>query len=673
MKKTTTEDWFPDYLGIDIDDELIYLLKQLGDSSEGFGLSRTFPPPEEKLSLMSIVDHWDKERAREIIDRWSDFRVAHVAFPLVAVTGTLNSGKSTLCQQFLKKRDFVLSGLENNSGSHRFTFWLPSSWEKEDFFTKIKTDNDPFFSPDSFEELSDNPEEARKQQNERGKVDRPLLAFDEHLDIWNLALVDCPDVESGKEGSPGVDPARKEALRTLARLCKHVIFVQQHGEENKDLCHEILDIFSNKIGKVMVINKARYQSERDAPECIVESALQSGLLKGIDHLYLAYRYDLKNYHKNVVPVIEKYLKTSYLSDGDDLPAFFQASFGASTPPPDSCWIQYLIENITKTTGVDVDLQRHRFLKAVDKLTHITWSKKIEVKNAEYTKIKSSLDDRLNKAFSAKKRNLDRRLSHKTFFPSAKDVDCFVSSVERTMPWDIKQMYRGKEKISKALDHPKVRNAFAKIKIFNKFIKGNKSVDEIYEVIDKQRESAHKIPLFTVSDFESWANKMNLPSHQWENVIVEIQGVYNNNAYENLKTDEEWDVQTEEMWKNITPSQRLKIYATTAAPFLASLAVFDGGISLVVALSAGAGVTAATGAIALFKFLPDEKQESFFNEMFNHHKKLYTQALYNVLGFDDAASNSYLRKLNLVVYDEKALVNTLKKVADQTRDLLHITT
>ena len=50
--------------------------------------------------------------------------------PILAVTGLLNAGKSSLLSTYLspENRARVLTGLNNASGTHRFVLWLPKIW-----------------------------------------------------------------------------------------------------------------------------------------------------------------------------------------------------------------------------------------------------------------------------------------------------------------------------------------------------------------------------------------------------------------------------------------------------------------------------------------------------------------------------------------------------------------
>ena len=53
--------------------------------------------------------------------------------PILAVSGMLNAGKSSLISTYLSMqgRQRVAEGVDNASGTHRFVIWLPSKWKDD--------------------------------------------------------------------------------------------------------------------------------------------------------------------------------------------------------------------------------------------------------------------------------------------------------------------------------------------------------------------------------------------------------------------------------------------------------------------------------------------------------------------------------------------------------------
>ena len=87
--------------------------------------------------------------------------------PILAITGILNSGKSSLLASYLspENRGRVLRGLGNQAGTHRFVLWLPKVWwdDAELLNTLISFLSSLFGHPP--EHLADDPETAALQYN----------------------------------------------------------------------------------------------------------------------------------------------------------------------------------------------------------------------------------------------------------------------------------------------------------------------------------------------------------------------------------------------------------------------------------------------------------------------------------------------------------------------------
>lgn len=159
--------------------------------------------------------------------------------PIVAVLGLLNAGKSSLVSTFLddqvpsvgrsldgvtttdvrtgsqataSSRDRVLIGSSNAEGTHRFVLWVPQSWKSDStIWGFVQSQLAQVFGCEA-ELLADDPTRASEQYNDtaprtyiaddgqtiqRATIEIPLIATDPKLDHWGIALMDCPDVQTG--------------------------------------------------------------------------------------------------------------------------------------------------------------------------------------------------------------------------------------------------------------------------------------------------------------------------------------------------------------------------------------------------------------------------------------------------------------------------------------------
>ena len=107
------------------------------------GLRCTFPDDSMRLSVLdalsseavagSLEQHQSGKllhsKLSGLLSQLSIFeQVSHC--PVVAITGLLNAGKSSLLATYLSEagRARVLRGVGNQQGTHRFVIWMPQVW-----------------------------------------------------------------------------------------------------------------------------------------------------------------------------------------------------------------------------------------------------------------------------------------------------------------------------------------------------------------------------------------------------------------------------------------------------------------------------------------------------------------------------------------------------------------
>jgi hypothetical protein len=139
------------------------------------------------------------------------------SFPIIAITGLLNAGKSSLLASFLSPqgRRRVLIGQGSDQGTHRFVLWVPASWQQDSSSWRMLTDRMQQLFGGKIEQLAEDSAVAFQQYNghvvpsllidggdpvsqaDADPLTIPLIAWDSMLDQWGVAIMDCPDIQTG--------------------------------------------------------------------------------------------------------------------------------------------------------------------------------------------------------------------------------------------------------------------------------------------------------------------------------------------------------------------------------------------------------------------------------------------------------------------------------------------
>jgi hypothetical protein len=288
--------------------------------------------------------------------------------PIVAVLGLLNAGKSSLVSTFLSdtNRRRILIGSSNAQGTHRFVLWLPESWRKAPYVWEFLNERlRSVFGCDG-EMLSDDPVEASRQYNDiairkfestdgtstsRAAIEIPLIATDPELDQWGIALMDCPDVQTGllpqnstpdeatgtadsrqlfHEHSQGIAKSRFNLLATSAPLCSAFVVVlpanAMHDQTVSQLIRLLRDRMPN-VQQILAVNRVprKYESNE------IQSELQK--LYGshsISRQYMAYGFDGPLNRERIPEPPPQYRP----SPDRDLPLFFRIDPPTCNQPPE---------------------------------------------------------------------------------------------------------------------------------------------------------------------------------------------------------------------------------------------------------------------------------------------------------------------------------------------------
>lgn len=362
-----------------------------GEVDGHFGLKRVYPAPNtssptsepttvsllEGLSLDSVgatLEHSGEgkqlhESVSGLLHQLSVFESISRC-PILAITGILNAGKSTLLASYLspENRGRVLRGLGNSAGTHRFVLWLPKIWwdDPELLNTLISYLSSLFGHPP--EHLSDDPETAALQYNGRvvasalmhsrneeaageSKADEdaienadpdstsesratdplsvPLIAYDEGLDELRLGLIDCPDIQTGftsfnaSEAHGGeLAEQRRQQLAKVGRLCSAFVVLCKMNSLHDDGLLDILGTLRDAmpgVPRLLAVNKVK---TRYSPETVFSESRALIDRFGIRSVYAAYDFRSANADTRVPPA-PKRMKPSL--DGGKLPIFFEST------------------------------------------------------------------------------------------------------------------------------------------------------------------------------------------------------------------------------------------------------------------------------------------------------------------------------------------------------------
>lgn len=354
---------------------------------EPAGLHRVFPPARTstagaewvapRCSMLDALSRADvaasdqhSQRGRELHSELAGLFDQLAIFesisrcPIVAITGLLNAGKSTLLASYLspKNRVRVLRGLGNQAGTHRFVLWLPSVWwnDAELLSTLISFLTGLFgHAP---EQLSEDPEQAALQYNgqvvakslmrsKNGNSEEPtlhpvdplsvpLIAYDDGLDELRLGLIDCPDIQTGfvsaglggATGTPSTGSQlaaeRREQLARVGRLCSAFVILSKLGSLHDESLMQILSTLRDVmpgVPRLLAVNKVK---SRYSPEVVYGQA--RGLVDrfGISGVFAAYDFRSSLAHSRI-PEAPSGMRAN--AGDDPQPIFFETGPNFQVP------------------------------------------------------------------------------------------------------------------------------------------------------------------------------------------------------------------------------------------------------------------------------------------------------------------------------------------------------
>lgn len=458
--------------------DLLALQQWLAGSSEehcviSLGTPAT-PPLEPKNSLgiieaLRLFSGEESQVARSLSATIEDTLLLCDApsAPILAVLGLLNAGKSSLVSTFLNEsnRARVLVGSSNQQGTHRFVLWLPECWRSISLiWNSIQARLNAVFNA-PLELLDLDPERSREQYNaidqrevkladgtikKYSAMESPLVGFDSSLDRWGIALMDCPDIQTGllptndisisrdrlADFVESVAQKRLELLAKVSPFCSAFVIVlpanAMHDEKVSKLIHLLTERMPGT-PQIAAVNRVprRYRTE----EIQSEIAKLYGT-EDLSRVYMAYSFEgpLDRERIPTPPTAWNASVDSKVPNGNALPWFFRIDQSPVCQPPQSVpdqdWLLNIGSQLDKSQLLDGSIDSHLSRIQSDMLECLQI---ISQKNEEWTRRRGIMRQSLAQACLEFSR--DPNPPYGLRLQASKQIVAQISqSLERTAPW-----------------------------------------------------------------------------------------------------------------------------------------------------------------------------------------------------------------------------------------------
>lgn len=311
--------------------------------------------------------------------------------PIVAVMGLLNAGKSSLVSTFLSEanRQRILVGSANAQGTHRFVLWTPESWRRDEtVWSFVEARLRSIFGCEC-ELLADSADAAAAQYNDttarsfvdaegtqriRPTIEIPLVATDPELDRWGIAIMDCPDVQTGLLPDPSADPTavgqvqliheqaqsiselRWRVLRSAAPLCSAFVVVLPANAIHDQTVSRLMRLLQQQMSSVRQIVAVNRVPRKYTTQQISEEIQKIYGHHALDRQYMAYGFD-GPLDREKIPEPPRFYTVPTLQP---LPLFFRIDQKGRAQPPEpvatSDWLLSLGSQLDKRSLANELLQ-----------------------------------------------------------------------------------------------------------------------------------------------------------------------------------------------------------------------------------------------------------------------------------------------------------------------------
>lgn len=392
--------------------------------------------------------------------------------PIVAVMGLLNAGKSSLVSTFLSEvnRQRILVGSANAQGTHRFVLWIPESWRQNSIVWSFVLARLRSIFGCECELLADSPEAASKQYNDtqprayldsegherfHPTIEIPLVATDLELDRWGIAIMDCPDVQTGllpdgsssgmsdhsgaqgdqmlHEKAQSVSELRWRVLQTAAPLCSAFVVVLPANAIHDQTVSRLMRLLQQQMATVRQIVAVNRVPRKYTSLEISQDIQKIYSHHAIDRTYMAYGFD-GPLERQRIPEPPAFYKVPELQT---LPLFFRIDQTNRVQPPERVpnadWLlslggqldkRNLASELLRSTLLQLTASVREGIRVLERREH-------EMKDLVF-KIQGTIAQACFEFSSEKSKNLN--LPTVRLQASKQIVQQISDSLERTAPW-----------------------------------------------------------------------------------------------------------------------------------------------------------------------------------------------------------------------------------------------
>lgn len=326
----------------------------LEDEADRAAVLRIYPSPARE-GFLPALRRIDPPIAAAVLEAGNQLHHANelIQYPVVAIAGMLNSGKTSLVATFLSPqgRARTLRGVGHAQGTHRFVLWLPEKWkaDAELWSLLLARLGDALGSPPEL--LAADPATAHRQYNNDQRRSEaicvPLVATDPALDQVGLGLLDCPDIVSDESLGLGAPLQRRQLLGRAATLCSAFLVVAS-AEQSRDMTlGELMRIAGDLmpgVPRLLAVNKIRPREQ--SPEQVYSTFAPLAQQYQIETIYAAYDFDIQSSQ----PFIPRGLHNAVaqpIEPEESLPIFFSLAKEAHTNPPHEITADRLLGSLSE--------------------------------------------------------------------------------------------------------------------------------------------------------------------------------------------------------------------------------------------------------------------------------------------------------------------------------------